>query len=79
MKSRVLVTRKLPASVIGRLEQACDVDLHSGGTAISRDDLLRRVAGADALVCLLTDTVDAAVRAAAVEDLEGPPGDQKKP
>jgi len=65
MKPRVLVTRTLPSTVIGRLEEACDVDLHSGGTAISRDDLLRRVAGADALVCLLTDTVDAAVLEAA--------------
>lgn len=70
MKPRVLVTRKLPASVIGRLEEACDVDPHAGGTAISRDDLLRRVAGTDALVCLLTDTVDAAVLDAAGPSLK---------
>lgn len=70
MKPRVLVTRKLPASVIGRLEETCDVDLHAGGAAILRDDLLRRVAGTDALVCLLTDTVDAAVLDAAGSSLK---------
>ena len=57
----VLVTRRLPSSVIARLEEACEVDLYTGNTAISRDELLTRVAGKHALVCLLTDTVDAAV------------------
>ena len=53
-----------------RLEEACDVDLHAGGTAISRDELLRRVAGKHALVCLLTDTIDAAVLDAAGPSLK---------
>lgn len=62
---RALVTRRLPSSVIARLEAACEVDLYTGGTAISREELLRRVAGVDAIVCLLTDTIDAAVLDAA--------------
>jgi len=56
--------------VIARLEAACEVDLYTGGTAISREELLRRVAGADAIVCLLTDTIDAAVLDAAGPQLK---------
>lgn len=58
MKPSVLVTRRLPSSVIARLEEVCAVDLHADPAAISRDELLRRVKGKDALVCLLTDTID---------------------
>jgi len=61
MKPSVLVTRRLPSSVIARLEAVCDVDLHTESSAISRDDLLRRIKGKSALICLLTDTIDAEV------------------
>lgn len=64
----VLVTRKLPSRVIARLEHECDVDLYVGDAAISKEELLRRVAGKDAIVCLLTETIDAAVL-----DAAGPP------
>ena len=70
MKPRVLVTRRLPSSVIARLEESCDVDLYTGNTAISRDELLPRIAGKHALVCLLTDTIDAAVLDAAGPQLK---------
>jgi glyoxylate reductase len=55
----------LPASVLVRLETACEVDLWSARAAIPREELLARVAGKQALVCLLTDTIDAAVLEAA--------------
>jgi glyoxylate reductase len=61
----VLVTRKLPASVIARLETACNVDLWTERRAIPREELLARVSGKDAVVCLLTDTIDSAVLDAA--------------
>jgi glyoxylate reductase len=51
----------LPASVLARLEAVADVDLWSVRAAIPREELLARVAGKHALVCLLTDTIDAAV------------------
>lgn len=70
MKPSVLVTRRLPSSVLARLESACDLDLHTDPTAIPRDELLRRVAGKDALVCLLTDTIDGAVLDAAGPSLK---------
>ena len=54
----VLLTRRIPASVLAALEAACDVDLHREPEPIPRDDLLRRVRDKQALICLLTDRVD---------------------
>jgi glyoxylate reductase len=68
--SRALVTRKLPSSVIAKLEAACEVDLYTGSKAMSREELLQRVKGVDALVCLLTDTVDTALLDAAGKQLK---------
>ena len=68
--SRALVTRKLPSSVIAKLEAACEVDLYTGSKAISREELLQRVKGKDALVCLLTDSVDTALLDAAGPQLK---------
>jgi glyoxylate reductase len=56
--------------VLTRLEAACDVDLWTGRDAIPREELLARVKGRDALVCLLTDTIDAAVLDAAGPSLK---------
>lgn len=43
------------------LEGACEVDRYEGAVAIPHDDLVARVRGKQALVCLLTDQVDRAV------------------
>lgn len=68
--SRTLVTRKLPSSVLARLEAASEVDLYAGSAAISREELLVRVGGADAIVCLLTDKIDHVVLDAAGPQLK---------
>jgi len=52
------LTRRIPAAAFARLEAECDVDLYTGQVAISRAELLQRVAGKRALVCLLTDRID---------------------
>ena len=57
----ILVTRRLPSSVLDKLRTAGGVDLYSGDTAISRDELVARIANRQALVCLSTDTIDARV------------------
>lgn len=57
-KPTLLITRRLPSSVIARLEAVCDVDLYTGDAAIPRDELLTRVRGKQALMCLLTDRID---------------------
>jgi glyoxylate reductase len=69
-RSLVLVTRKLPSKVISKLEEHCDVDLYVGDKAISRDELLARVAGKHAIICLLTEPIDAAVLDAAGPQLK---------
>lgn len=57
----VLITRRIPPSVLARLEPACDIDLYAGPGAMPRADLIARVAGKQALMCLLTDWIDAEV------------------
>ena len=57
----VLVTRKLPSSVLSKLHAVADVDLYVGDAPIPADELRARVADKDALVCLLTDAVDRSV------------------
>jgi glyoxylate reductase len=46
---------------MARLEAECELDLYDGREAIPRPELLARVAGKHALICLLTDRVDAEV------------------
>jgi glyoxylate reductase len=70
MTPKVLVTRRLPSSVLARLESACELDLHAEPHAIPRAELLNRVAGKDALICLLTDAIDAEVLDAAGPSLK---------
>ena len=65
----ILVTRTLPDPVLARLRRAAAVDLWDEPRAIPRDVLLERVRGRDALVCLLTDRIDAEVLEAAGESL----------
>jgi len=63
-KPAVLLTRRIPSDVLARLESACNVDLYDGAAAIPREELLARVAGKQAMLCLLTDTVDRQILAA---------------
>jgi glyoxylate reductase len=44
--------------VIARLEAETDLDLYTGREAIPRDELIERVRGKQALMCLLTDRID---------------------
>ena len=62
---KVLVTRRLPSSVLSKLHDAADVDLYSGEATISADQLTERIADKDALICLVTDAIDRAVLDAA--------------
>ena len=61
----VLLTRRIPSSVLASLEAAHTVDLYSGDGAIPRDELIARLADKDALICVITDKVDGAVMDAA--------------
>ncbi|MEQ1574626.1 MAG: NAD(P)-dependent oxidoreductase, partial [Vicinamibacterales bacterium] len=67
MRPQVLVTRKIPASVMVRLETACDVDRHDDDTPLSPDVLLTRVTGKQAILSMLTDQIGARVIEAATD------------
>ncbi len=68
---RVLITRSFPGPGIDLLRQeGYDVDLFDQDTIIPRAELLARVKGVDALLCLLTDRIDDEVMAAAGPQLK---------
>jgi glyoxylate reductase len=59
--ARVFVTRKLPFPALERLREAHEVEEWPGDLPPGPDDLLARTREADALLSLVTDTVDAGV------------------
>jgi glyoxylate reductase len=61
----VLVTRPIMDDPLARLRERCDVTVHRNEFGIPREELLRIVAGRDALVTMLTELVDAELLAAA--------------
>jgi glyoxylate reductase len=58
MSASILVTRKLPSSVLDKLRGAGTVDLYTGDRTMDAAELRARVADKDALVSLLTDAID---------------------
>lgn len=60
-KAAVLVTRKLPSSVLSKLHAVADVDLYIGEAPISAEELRARVDGKEALVCVPADAIDRSV------------------
>jgi glyoxylate reductase len=65
MPPSILLTRDLPASVLPRLAAVGTVEVLGPGLGSSPDTLASRLAGKDALICTLTDRVDARVIAGA--------------
>lgn len=61
----VYVTRMLPQPVIDLLGQHCDVGVNTSDRVLLREELMEKVSGRDAVLCLLTDTIDAKVMDAA--------------
>ncbi|MCF8554813.1 MAG: D-glycerate dehydrogenase [Candidatus Nanopelagicales bacterium] len=56
--AKVVVTGKIPAGGLARLKAEHDVTAWESDDAISRSELLAMVAGADAIVSLLTEKID---------------------
>ena len=57
-RPRVFVARVLPDEGLDPVRAACDVDLWTDELPPPRDELLRRVAGVDGVLSLLTDRID---------------------
>ena len=62
-KPSILLTGKIPSSVVARLELVGDVDQfrRDGADVIPHDELMARIAGKQALVSMITDSIDRAV------------------
>jgi glyoxylate reductase len=69
-KSRVLVTRVIPAAGLDRITAACDADVWRDALPPTREVLLQRVAGCDGVLSLLTERVDAQLMDAAGPQLK---------
>ena len=67
--AKVVVTGKIPAVALERLRAEHTVDAWEDESPISRDELLKRVAGADSIVSLLTEKIDAELLDAAGKQL----------
>ena len=57
-RPNVFVSRIIPDEGLAAIREACEMDLWDGDLPPPRDELLRRVAGCDGVLTLLTDRVD---------------------
>jgi len=64
-KSSVYVTRMIPQQTIDTLREHHDVEVNPHDRALSKKELLQAVRGRDAVISLLTDTIDGEVLDAA--------------
>jgi lactate dehydrogenase-like 2-hydroxyacid dehydrogenase len=64
-KWKVYVTRELPEVVIEELQEYCDVEVNLGKRALTKEELIEKVRGRDAVLTQATDIVGEAVLAAA--------------
>lgn len=64
MRPKVLVARELPEAAMRLLWDHAEIELHRRETPLSKQELMARLRDKDALVCQLTQRVDAEVLAA---------------
>src|SRR3954465_14066258 len=57
-RPRVFVSRQIPDEGLSQIRAACDADVSEDELPPPRDELLRRVAGCDGVLTLLTDRVE---------------------
>ncbi len=68
--SKILITGRIPHPAIAALSRDHEVDYRETDGPIPRKELLQRIAGKDAMVCLLTEKVDAELLEAAGPQLK---------
>lgn len=66
----VYVTRRLPGPALGSLAKNCKVTLNKKSLPPSRKEILKNVAGKDAILCMLSDKIDKEVMDAAGRQLK---------
>ena len=68
-RTRVVVTRRLPAPVEARMQELFDVTLNADDRPMTAEELARAMAEADVLVPTITDRIDARLLAQAGPEL----------
>jgi len=68
--AKIVVTGKIPEVALEKLKKSHEVISWGEETPISRDELLKRVSGANVIVSLLTEKIDEEVLASAGNDLK---------
>ena len=68
--AKIVVTGKIPEVALEKLKKSHEVISWSEETPISRDELLKRVSGANVIVSLLTEKIDEEVLTSAGNDLK---------
>jgi glyoxylate reductase len=63
--ARCIITRRLPGEAVAELAREHEIEVWQGDLPPGREWLLARVADAEGLLCLLTDTIDATLIEAA--------------
>jgi lactate dehydrogenase-like 2-hydroxyacid dehydrogenase len=61
MKTKLLITRKLPDAVERRAAQAYDADLNARDRQYSAAEMVKKAAGMDAILCTVTDDFSATI------------------
>lgn len=61
MKQKVFVTRRIPQAGLDLLEKEFDVTVNPDNRVLTKEEVIKGVKEADALLCLLTDEIDAEV------------------
>ena len=59
MQPKIYITRRIPESGIKLLQESCDVEIWDSDDVVPRDVFLKAISDKDAVLCLLTDKVDA--------------------
>lgn len=61
MKPKVYITRKIPEPAFALINKSCEITLHKKEKPPTREEIIKNIAGKDALLCLLTDRIDSEV------------------
>lgn len=61
MKPKVFVTRMLPDKAIALLDKHCEAEINKEDRVLTKDEIIKGIEGKDALLCLLTDAIDASI------------------
>ncbi|MBT3270603.1 D-glycerate dehydrogenase [Candidatus Poribacteria bacterium] len=61
MKPKIYVTRRLPQPALDRIQEVFEMAINPDDRVLTKAEIVANVRGQDALLCLLTDTIDAEI------------------